>query len=482
MNPWWRGASAPRTPPFRRWPFPVLLRRLRRERMLAPIIAMRGPRQVGKTTLQAQLVEQLLADGVGPERIFRVQFDELATIRAIGGEDAILQLVGWYQKSILGGDFNDAARAGKSCFLLLDEVQNLPDWAVQLKSLVDHAEVRVLVTGSSALRIELGRDSLAGRIQSLEIGPLRLSEISEWRGFGVLPPFESGNGFGRWSQPSFWRDLRAHGEEYGRNRDLAFQAFSERGGYPLAQRPDVDWAEVSQQLSETVVQRVIQHDLRQGARGRRRDQRLLEEVFRMGARYAGQAPAPSSLSREAQLALESDVGVQRIRNYLTFLEQSLLLRLVEPHEMRLQSRRGPAKICLSDHALRAAWLDEIVPLDDEGLAAAPELSDLAGRIAESVVGADLVSLGVPTNYLPERRARGQGEIDFILTVGDHRIPLEVKYQARIDPVRDVRAISTFLDQPANRAPMGIVVTRRFAADLHDRRVVAVPLKSLLLAR
>ena len=51
----------------------------------------------------------------------------------------------------------------QSPFLLLDEVQNLADWAPQLKHLVDIGRVRALVTGSSALRSEAGRDSLAGR-------------------------------------------------------------------------------------------------------------------------------------------------------------------------------------------------------------------------------------------------------------------------------------------------------------------------------
>ena len=49
--------------------------------------------------------------------------------------------------------------------------------------MVDHATVRVIVTGSSALRIEMGRNSLVGRIQSLEVGPFRLSEIAVLRAF-----------------------------------------------------------------------------------------------------------------------------------------------------------------------------------------------------------------------------------------------------------------------------------------------------------
>ena len=44
----------------------------------------------------------------------------------------------------------------------LDEVKNISRWAPQLKHLVDTQPVRVLVTGSSALRIEAGREIREG--------------------------------------------------------------------------------------------------------------------------------------------------------------------------------------------------------------------------------------------------------------------------------------------------------------------------------
>ena len=72
--------------------------------------------------------------------------------------------------------------------LFLDEVQNFPNWAPQLKSLVDHHTVHVVATGSSALRIEAGRDSLAGRITPIELGTLLLREIVGLRFRGDVQP------------------------------------------------------------------------------------------------------------------------------------------------------------------------------------------------------------------------------------------------------------------------------------------------------
>lgn len=480
QNPWWRGDPLPPLPTFRRWPFELLLSRITRQPPLARINVLRGPRQIGKTTLQYQLIDRLLEQRIDPCRILRVQFDELPSFRAIASKEPILQIVEWFADKVLQKNLNAAARSGEPALLFLDEVQNLPDWDVQLKALVDRTDVRLVVTGSSALRIELGRDSLAGRIQTLEVGPFRLSEIAAVRSFGGLPAFESGNGWGAWAREEFWKDLGQHGRKRARIRDRTFSAFSERGGYPLAQRDDIAWPEVARQLNETVIRRVIQHDLRLGERGRRRDPQLLEEMFRMAARYCGQAPSLTELARQARESMEANVGVQRVRAYLEFLDSSLLIRAIGPHEMRLKKRRGSPKLCLSDHALRAAWLDEIVPLDAAGLARAPELHDIAGRVAESCAGYFFASLGIPLAYLP---ARGDSpEIDFILTAGDHRIPVEVKYRNNVDEDRDTAGLRAFLDKKVNRATVGVLVTKSDVNLTLPARIVAVPLATLLLAR
>ena len=104
----------------------------------------------------------------------------------------------------------------------------------------------------------------------------------------------------------------------------------------------------------------------------------------------------------------------------------------------------------------------------------------AGHIAESVVGACLNSIsGLQVAHFPGRS--GAPEVDFILTVGDLRIPLEVKYQARIDPLRDSEGIRSFLETRANNAPFGVLVSQT-AVEVNDPRIVNVPLSSLLLLR
>lgn len=478
MNPWWEGKPLPVLPPTKRHLVGTIHNRL--STRLAPIVVVRGPRQIGKTTAQLHVVQDLLERGVPPRNIFRVQCDELPEMSSLS--EPLLRLVDWFEGAVLKKTLNEAAHQRQPTFLFFDEVQNLKNWAPQLKSLVDSCTTQVLVTGSSALRIELGRDSLAGRITTIEAGVLSLTEIGLFHGLPLGEPFLADNGLEPLTQITFWQALVKHGQDHRDPRNQAFRWFSQRGGYPLVdQRADVPWGKLADQLNETVIRRVIEHDLRVGDRGRKRDAPLLEEVFRLACRYVGQSPGLAVFAREAQRALSANVGPQRINHYLRFLGETLLLRLIDPLEIRLKRKRGSPRICLADHGLRASWLQEIVPLAPDELAAQPHLTTLAGPIAESIVGALLATIpALDLAHLPPRG--GDPEIDFILTVGTRRIPLEVKYQRIVDPLRDTEGLRTFIEKAVNNAPFGLLVTQTDDVVLPDPRLVALPLSTLMLLR
>jgi predicted AAA+ superfamily ATPase len=478
QNPWWEGRALPVLPPHRRHLVRQIHRRM--EWKLAPIVVVRGPRQIGKTTAQGHVIQDLIEAGVEGWRILRVQFDDLSELGGFGSP--ILRMADWFERTVMQRTMNEAAHAGQPAFVFLDEVQNLDNWAPQLKSLVDSSTVQVVVTGSSALRIEAGRDSLAGRITSLEAGTLSLTEIAAFQGVDLGEPYLKDNGLEAFTHASFWTGLREHGQSREQIRDAVFAAFSERGGYPLAHlRATAPWEQVADQLNETVIKRVIQHDLRLGERGRKRDPALLEELFRLCCRYAGQTPTIQTLAREAQRVLHANVGAQRINAYLRFLGDTLLLRLIPPLEIRLKRKRGSPKLCLVDHGLRASWLQEQIPLDPRKLHEEPELTVVAGHLAESVTGAVLSTItGLDIAHFPERH--GEPEVDFVLTIGVKRIPVEVKYQAKIDPMRDTEGLRSFVEKAVNNAPFGLLITQGDSPGVVDPRVVALPLSSLMLLR
>jgi predicted AAA+ superfamily ATPase len=309
-----------------------------------------------------------------------------------------------------------------------------------------------------------------------------LREISQLR-FGYdEQPYWPDNGLESIAKADFWFGALVHVGKHSDFRQRAFRAFSERGGYPVAQeKHEVPWPEMADHLNETVVKRAIQHDLRMGPRGQKRDEKLLEEVFRLACRYTGQTPGQSIFVPEIQQALSGNIGWNRILKYLRFLDGTLLIRLIQPLELRLKRKKSPAKICLCDHALRASWLQEVIPLDLAGLQADPHVTDIAGHLVESTLGYFLASIpNLDVAHSPSRAA--DPEVDFVVTVGTKRIPIEVKYRKRIDVHEDTRGLRAFLEKTVNNAPFGLLVTLQDGVEVSDPRIIPISLSSLLWLR
>ena len=132
-------------------------------------------------------------------------------------------------------------------------------------------------------------------------------------------------------------------------------------------------------------------------------------------------------------------------------------------EIRLKKKRGSAKLCLVDHGLRASWLQEQVPLTPEDLADRPDLTTLAGHLAESVFGSVASTIpGLDIAHVPERRM--DREVDFVLTVGAQRVPVEI------------------MEKSVNNAAFGLLVTQDDTATVDDPRIVTLPLSTFMLLR
>lgn len=118
-----------------------------------PVVALIGPRQVGKTTLADEITKQFE----------KVNFFDLEDPRALSRlSDPMLALQG------LEG------------LVVIDEVQHLPDLFKLLRVLVDKPHVRqqFLILGSaSPLLLKQTAESLAGRIAYLEIDGFSLQEV-----------------------------------------------------------------------------------------------------------------------------------------------------------------------------------------------------------------------------------------------------------------------------------------------------------------
>jgi predicted AAA+ superfamily ATPase len=488
-NPWWRAEPTRPQPTFRRWAFREVVDRLRTK--LAPIVAVRGSRRVGKSVLQEQLIEDLLLMGrsdvsnkpVDPRRILRVVFEDAPSLGRLA--EPIQAIVRWYEDNILGRTLNAASKAGQPAYLLFDEVQNLPKWSVQLKSLADHSDARIFVTGSSALRIAAGQDNLAGRMTTIELGPLRLTEVAGIRGLRSLPAYAPDARLEDWKQRDFWLELIVHGKKNAKIRDEAFRFFSELGGYPLCHSTTEQAVDkIRQQVIREVITKTIEHDPGHRPHMPALDSAFVREVFRMVCRYAGQAVRPKRFADEIQAVLGTAVPMAKVTEAIDFLADSLLLYRVMPLEM-LSKKGGhaPPKLCLCDHFVRNGVLQETVPIEPGALRECDEaVSGQAGHLVESVLGYFLKGIpGVELAWFPARGNGQEPEIDLVLTIGTGRIPVEIKYRREAAEKRDLAGIRTFCEKPAYAAEFGLVITQTSEGPIGDK-AIAVPASTFLLIR
>ncbi|MFN5534620.1 MAG: ATP-binding protein, partial [Planctomyces sp.] len=382
--------------------------------------------------------------------------------------------VRWFEDQILGESLNAAAQSGKKVYLFLDEVQNLKDWSEQIKALVDSSKVQILLTGSSALRIGQGRDSLAGRLSSIELGPMRLTEIARLRGFPQLRPFSTVDAVDRWTEKEFWLDLIDYGKRHAEPLNQAFKVFSTYGGYPVCHKSaGIDLASLARQMVEAVVERTIAHEMVPGV-----SEVVVRGVFQLLCRYAGERVKPKRLVEELSQRTGSGVSEKQVHAAVAYLENTMLVRLLKPLEISRKRQPSGPTICLCDHFIRYALLREQIPLVPSRLRKTTEtVATQAGHLMEGIVGSFFAGTeGVNASFFPAREQ--EPEIDVVLSIGMKHLPIEVKYRRQLKPA-DLDGLRSFRGRKHYEADVGLVITQEQSGEVEDG-VIAVPARTLLL--
>ncbi len=470
MNPWWGGDFSKKLPHYKRHIYKILYDKMTRGNL--PIIALRGPRQVGKTTLQEQMIEDLLHGKrlVEAKQILRIQFDNIKSLNLIS--DPIITIINWFEKKILKDNFNNMARQSTPVYIFLDEIQDVPNWNEQIKHIVDHKECKIYITGSSALRILAGRESLAGRIDYYILSSLGLTELAGFRDYDSMETFTKKIDLVEWQKKQFWKDLSKFNPK-PLLLERIYKDYSDFGGYPFCHKGQVTLVETEKYLYDTVVNRTIDHDLKASigiGRGRQNSS-LLRNTFRAICKYVGQDIAIKTIVQEVHKNTSQNPKPSQIRDIIDFFMESLLINVIEPFEHRLKRTKDRIRICLCDHAIRASWLKERIPLYGDNVN-----TDLAGHIIESIIGNYLSTVdGLGISFLPSNK--NTGEVDLIMGIGDKHIPIEIKYQ---NNPKLTNGIKEFMTKKTNNAPFGIIITKKDSW-ISDE-LIAIPARQFLLLK
>jgi predicted AAA+ superfamily ATPase len=147
-----------------------------------------GMRRSGKTYRLLQEIQTLITEGVSPKNILYFNFED-DRLRPLNAVIADLVIEVFYE-------LNPQAKA-EGAYFFLDEVQDIPDWGVWLRRVVDSEKASIYVTGSSAhmLAAEVATE-FRGRSLTSELLPFGFAEYVRYHNDAVpKPPFSTADTF-----------------------------------------------------------------------------------------------------------------------------------------------------------------------------------------------------------------------------------------------------------------------------------------------
>jgi len=325
-----------------------------------------GPRQVGKTTMIAQLLSQLSVPNLY----------ESADAIPVTNSAWLTQL--W-----------EAARlrikvSGATEYLIvIDEIQKIDNWSEIVKQQWDKdtrekINIKVILLGSSRLLIQKGlTESLAGRFETMYLGHWTYTEMQEAFGWSI--------------------------EQY-----VYF------GGYPGSAILIDDEERWKNYIKDSLIETSISKDILMLTRVDK--PALLKRLFELGSLYSGQILSYTKIIGQLQ-----DAGnTTTLANYLKLLSDCGLLGGLDKYAGDIIRKRGSSpKFQVYNNALITSQANDTY----EKAIINPELW---GRLVESSVGTHLINNSIPERYNLYYWREGNHEVDFILEKGDKVIGLEVK--------------------------------------------------------
>jgi len=251
---------------------------------LQQIIALTGLRRVGKTTIMLKIAEDNIKKGFNPKNIIYFSFDEFKDIE-------IREVMKEYE-NITEKNFRK-----EKYILLLDEIQKLNNWENQLKSVYDSfgKNIKIIISGSESLFIKKNfKETLAGRIFEFKVEPLLFKEFLLFKEIEFKP-------IGL----------------YEKDLIMLFNEFMLTLGFPeLVGIKDKDI--IKKYVKEGIVDKIVYKDI--PALFKIKDVFIIESLLNIIMEEPGQ------LIEISELAKELKTSRQTISNYLTYLEESFLIK------------------------------------------------------------------------------------------------------------------------------------------------------------
>lgn len=349
---------------YKRTYFQTVKSRIEEPRMFIQVIA--GPRQVGKSTLVSQVLQEISI-----------------SYTSVSADDVPTSNAGWISDVWESARITLKLNKEKEHLLVIDEIQKLDNWSETVKKEWDkdnreNNNIKVVLLGSSRLLLKKGlTESLAGRFEIIRMGHWVYEEMHDAFGWDI-------------------------------NQYVYF------GGYPGAACLIEDEERWRTYVKDALIETTISKDVLMLTQINK--PALLRQVFELGCMYSGQL-----LSLTKMLGQLQDAGnTTTITNYLNLLDEcGLLAALPKYAGDEARKRASIPKFQVYNSALMNVYN----PLRYK---AAHIDAKEWGRLFESAIGAHLVNGADKGNYEVFYWRDGNEEVDYIIRKDNKLVAIEVK--------------------------------------------------------
>lgn len=269
-----------------------------------------GLRRSGKSYLLFEIFKSyLLENNISEDHIIEISLDQRKN-KQYRDPDSILDFI---EESIVGDDMY---------YIFLDEVQMLNDFEEVLNSLLHIKNVDIYVTGSNSKF--LSKDIITefrGRGDEIHIYPLAFKEFMQ---------------------------------VYDGDKYKGLSEYMVYGGLPLVATMKSDEQKVK--YLENLFEETYLKDIKE--RYNIEKVQEMDDLIKVLASSVGSLSNPSKISDTFKSSLKSDISMNTIKNYITYLEESFLINEANRYDVKGRKYIGtPLKYYFEDIGLRNAKLE-----------------------------------------------------------------------------------------------------------------------------
>lgn len=349
---------------YKRSIYHTIIKRLEEHRMFIQVVM--GPRQIGKSTV----VKQVLDDLGKPYLLYSAD-----TIPSTSPK--------WISECWANARLQMRAQQLEEMILVIDEVQKLKNWSEYVKKEWDadslnHINLKVVLLGSSRVLLEKGlAESLMGRYEEIRMS--------------------------HWSYPEMREAF-----------NMSLEQYIYYGGYPGTAQLIEDEERWANYVNGAIIDATINKDIMMDSPISK--PALLRQTFELSVAYSGKI-----LSLTKMLGALQDAGnTVTLAGYLNLLGDSGLVTGLQKYSVDMARKRASIpKYQVYNNALLSVL---------SGLSFKEAVTDSKrwGQIFESAIGAYIISEAFVHRFEVYYWREGNDEVDFVLKKNQKIVAIEVK--------------------------------------------------------